>query len=87
MVVQPKRLEITMRQFSVYAVATLAVAAFLAAAPAKAEYNYGPLKNGSQCWLGSPNQSGSNGSTWGYWGSCPAAASTTVAPRHHHHKV
>jgi hypothetical protein len=77
-----------MRRSYVYAAATLAMTAMLAAAPAKAEYNYGPVKNGSQCWLSSPNHTGINAATWGYWGACPAAASVaTVTPRHRRHRA
>jgi hypothetical protein len=75
-----------MKQFS-YALAAVAVAALFASAPAKAEYNYGPTKNGAQCWTTSPNHSGSNGATWGYWGACPATASVAIAPRHRHHRA
>ena len=65
--------------------AAVALAA-LVSAPAMAEVNYGPIKNGSQCWNGQVNHSGSNGSTWGYWGACPQTASTAAAtPRRHRH--
>jgi hypothetical protein len=74
-----------MRQFTIYAAATLAIAAFLASAPAKAEYYQGPTKNGAQCWTASPMWSGSGGGYYGFWGACPATASAVVAPRHHHH--
>jgi hypothetical protein len=47
---------------------------------AKADYHYGPLKEGNQCW----NKATSNGHTnggFGYWSECPKPASATVAPR------
>ncbi len=72
-----------MRQITI--VAAIAVAASLAAIPAKAERNWGPLRQNGQCWQASPNHSGSNAGTWGYWGACPQAASTAaVATRRHH---
>ena len=80
-----------MTKFAVYAAAAFALATVVSA-PAMAELNYGPIKNGNQCWNAAANHSGSNGSTWGYWGACPQAASTAAAPvarlhvrRHHAH--
>ncbi len=74
-----------MRQFTVYTAAALALAAVLASAPARAEMNYGPNKNGSQCWKATPGFSGNSGGTFGWWEPCPQPASATVTPRHRRH--
>ena len=50
-----------MRQITL-AAATLAALAFAGAA--YADSNYGPRKNGEQCWHGQGNNS------MGYWGDC-----------------
>jgi D-alanyl-D-alanine dipeptidase len=52
-------------------------AALLTSAPAKADLNYGPLQNGSQCWTYTPNSK-----EFGYWSTCPRPASV-AAPAHH----
>jgi hypothetical protein len=65
-----------MRKFTV--VAAVALAAALSSVAAKAEYNYGPVKEGKMCWKTS--QSSSAGVDFGYWATCPAAA--TVARKH-----
>ncbi len=76
-----------MTKFALLTAAAFALA--FAAAPASAEMNYGPVKNGNQCWKGSPNHTaGSNGGTWGYWDACPTAAGATahvIHRRHHAH--
>jgi len=67
--------------------AALALAAMFASAPANAEYMYGPVKNGNQCWNSQAYSSANSGGTWGFWGPCPQAAGTAVvvAPRRHRH--
>lgn len=74
-----------MRKFMISAATLTAFAALLASAPAMADYNYGPVQNGGQCF------SGSQGHKWGgfgFWGACPQTASAPVRPavrhaRHH----
>jgi hypothetical protein len=39
-----------MHQFTVSTAAAIVLAAMLSAAPAKAEYNYGPVQTAGQCW-------------------------------------
>jgi hypothetical protein len=73
-----------MREFTVSAAAMTVLAVLLASAPASAERNWGPIKNGNQCWKEQSNTSGINAGTWGYWAACPETASVAVAPRHHH---
>ena len=76
-----------MRKFVISAAAVTAFAALLASAPAMADYNYGPMQNGSQCWNGSL---GHKYGGFGFWGACPQTASAPVKPaavhhvRHHH---
>ena len=72
-------------QFTISAAAALVLAAMLSSAPAKAEFNYGPAKNASQCWTASPTW-GRDG--FGFWGACPQPASapaTRTAGRQRHH--
>ena len=60
----------------------------MAATSAKAEYNYGPLKNGTQCYKMSAN--GWNNQGYGYWASCPGPAAAPAAnPSRtvHHHET
>jgi hypothetical protein len=84
-----------MRKFIISAAATTAFVALLTSAPAMAEYNYGPMKNGDQCWNGSsygamvvPGRAGGSSNGFGYWAACAAPASATPAPapkhRRHH---
>ncbi len=72
-----------MRKFIISAAAMTAFAALLAQAPAKADYNFGPIQNGGQCWKDSTSSK-----FFGYWSACPQPASVAVAPRHHktHHR-
>jgi hypothetical protein len=60
----------------------IVLAAMLSAAPAKAEYNYGPAQNGNQCWKVSASSR-----DFGYWSACPQPASTPVTrtARHSRH--
>jgi hypothetical protein len=74
-----------MGKFTVSMAALTVLAVAFASAPASAERNWGPVKNGGQCWKESANNSGSNAGTWGYWSACPAPASVAVAPRRSHH--
>jgi hypothetical protein len=78
-VAQPNLRRLIMAKIAVYTTAAIALAT-LVSAPAMAELNYGPTKNGSQCWSNSVNHNGSNGSTYGYWGACPKTASVAAAP-------
>jgi len=78
-----------MRKFIISATATTAFAALLASAPAMAEYHYGPLQVGNQCWNGSTygttmGRLGANANGFGYWGECAKTASATVAPAPRH---
>jgi hypothetical protein len=59
----------------------------MAATSAKAEYNYGPLKKGTQCYKMSAN--GWNNQGYGYWASCPNPAAPTANPNRsvHHHET
>jgi hypothetical protein len=73
-----------MRQFTVSMAAAIVLAAAFASAPAKADYNYGPTVNGTQCWKADRFKANES---YGFWGACPQAASTTtVRPvRRHRH--
>jgi hypothetical protein len=65
-----------MNRFTAFT-AAIVLAATLSSVAAKAEYYYGPLQNGNQCW----NKHMTNGfanSGYGYWGECPKPASTTT---------
>jgi len=63
-----------MQKFAITAAAMTAVVAMLAAAPASAERNPGPIKNSGQCWS---NSRGGNGE-FGFWAACPQTASQTT---------
>jgi hypothetical protein len=68
------------------AAATIAFGALLASGPVRAEYNYGPVKNGAQCWQAAQAH-GRDG--FGSWATCPQAASvavTTPVRRHRTHR-
>ena len=75
-----------MHKLSVYTVATIALAAVFASAPARADFNFGPSTNGKQCWKASPGSTGSNGGMYGYWDACPAPAAVAAAPKRAHHR-
>jgi hypothetical protein len=60
--------------------AAIALATVFSSVAAKAEFHYGPVQQGNQCW----NRQMTNGQAntgWGYWSECPKPASTAVAPR------
>lgn len=65
-----------MHKLMLSAVAMTAFATMLV--PAQAELMWGPTKNGSQCWQSSAGWSKDG---FGYWGACPATASTPVAAK------
>ncbi len=69
------------------AAAAMLSGAVMAATSAKAAQNYGPMKNGTQCYKMSGN--GWNNQGYGYWAPCPgpAAAAPATAPSRtvHHH--
>jgi hypothetical protein len=65
-----------MRKFVLTAAAMTAFAAL--SAPASAEMNYGPLKDGNKCFT---TQIGGGKDGIGYWGACPQAASVTPAAK------
>ncbi len=61
--------------------AALLVGATMAGTPALAEYNYGPVKNGNQCYKASR--------TWGemsfgYWTACEGSAAPAAGKAAHH---
>jgi hypothetical protein len=63
-----------MRQFTI-AVAIIASAALISAAPASAEnIGGGPLQQNGKCWHGRHHSSASE-ATFGYWESCAEKAS------------
>jgi hypothetical protein len=71
-----------MRQFTI--AAAVAIATFVAAAPASAErINGGPLKQNGQCWRG---HGGTSEAAWGFWQPCaqPASGSATQRTTHRH---
>jgi hypothetical protein len=79
---QSKVEDITMHTLKIAAV-TIAFGALLAAAPASAERNPGPLAQNGKCWTDSFNQGKDK---FGYWGACPQTASAVVVtPRHRRH--
>ncbi len=53
--------------------------AVMAASTAKADMNWGPVKEGGQCWTFATN---SLHSEYGYWSPCPAPAAATATARH-----
>jgi hypothetical protein len=68
-----------MRHFLIALAATITFAVLAPSVGAKAEYYYGPLKNGNQCW-NKRMEHGAANIGWGYWGECPKPASTAAAP-------
>jgi hypothetical protein len=72
----------TMIRFTAFA-ATLAFAAMLSSVAAKADYYYGPVQNGNQCWNKQMTNGLANGG-FGYWSECPKPASATVTRRTRH---
>ena len=65
------------------AAAAMLFGGVLAGTTAKAEYNYGPMKNGTQCYKASKSW-GEMG--FGAWGACPNAAATAAPAARHHAK-
>jgi hypothetical protein len=57
--------------------AAFVAVALMSPAPALADMNYGPVKNGTQCWKDQPSRKGE----FGYWSACPQTASVAAAPK------
>lgn len=72
-----------MHKITISAAVMTALVAVLAAAPASAERNWGPVKQGAQCW----NNSRGGNSEFGFWGSCPQTASATTATTRQRHRA
>ena len=69
-------------KFTIVTAAALLMGAALSTA-ANADINWGPDKNGKQCWKYS---FGGGHNEYGYWDACPAPAATTVSHPVRHHK-
>jgi D-alanyl-D-alanine dipeptidase len=71
-----------MGKFMISAAAMMVFATLVATAPAKADFNFGPVQNGNLCWTYTPNSK-----EFGYWGACPRPASVATPTRRksHHH--
>jgi hypothetical protein len=65
--------------------AAIVLATTLSSVAAKADFNYGPVQNGNQCWTRSMSNGHINGG-FGYWAECPKPASTAVATPRRAHK-
>jgi hypothetical protein len=79
---QPKE-EKMPRLVIVIAAATTLFGANLTATAAKAEMNYGPMKNGDKCFVKAHGWAQEN---FGYWQSCPeSAAAASAQPQVHQH--
>jgi hypothetical protein len=72
-----------MNRFTAFA-AAIVLATSLSAVVAKADYHYGPLQQGNQCWIKTTASGHTNGG-FGYWSECPKPASATVTPRRVRH--
>jgi hypothetical protein len=66
------------------AAAAMLLGGVLAGTPAFADHNFGPNKNGTQCYKGSGNGWGSQG--YGYWTNCPSPAATGAPAARHQSK-
>jgi len=60
-----------MKKLVICAAAAFAVATLMPSAPALADMNYGPVKNGNQCWKDSDKRK----AEFGFWSACPKTAS------------
>jgi hypothetical protein len=72
-----------MNRFTAFA-AAIALATTFSSVAAKADFNFGPERNGNMCW----NRHTSNGwinAGYGYWSECPKPASTAATPRRVRH--
>jgi hypothetical protein len=71
-----------MHRFTAIAAAVVLAAAF-SSVGAKADYHYGPVQNGNQCFKASPTSQ-----SFGSWTACPQPASTPVTrtTRHARHQ-
>jgi hypothetical protein len=65
-----------MNRFTAFA-AAITLATALSSVAAKADFHYGPVQQGNQCW----NRQMSNGQSstgYGYWSECPKPAAASV---------
>jgi hypothetical protein len=77
------------RLFTMTAAATMLFGANMVATTAKAEFNYGPVKNGNLCFT---KATGWSRTGYGSWGACPVPAQPAAVAHHHnaasqHHHV
>jgi hypothetical protein len=73
-----------MIRFTVFA-AAVALATTFSSIAAKADFNFGPERNGNQCWTRHTTNGWTN-SGFGYWAECPKPASAPApAVRKPHH--
>lgn len=70
-------------KFTIVAAAALVIGAAVSTA-ANAELYYGPMQNGTQCWVGAKADAAHNG--FGHWEACPAPAATTAHTTTRHRK-
>jgi hypothetical protein len=75
-----------MNRFTAFA-AAIVLATTLSSVAAKADFNYGPIQNGNQCWKPAMSNGHVN-SGYGFWSECPKPASSAVttprrAPKPH----
>lgn len=77
-----------MQKVTLTAAVMTVVAGLMAAGPASAERNPGPMVQNGKCWSTQVNHGFGNSGTWGYWADCPQTASAVAVPhRHRHHRA
>jgi hypothetical protein len=69
----------TAKRFTISATTMMVFAISLASAPAKADHNPGPVRNGNQCWYNANKRH----SDFGYWAPCPASPGAVMRETSH----
>ncbi len=62
------------RPLTISAATMMLFALSLASAPAKADHNPGPVRNGNQCWYNTNKRH----SDFGYWATCPTTTGAVM---------
>jgi hypothetical protein len=62
------------RSLTISAATMMLFAISLASAPAKADHNFGPVRNGDQCWYNANKRH----PDFGYWAACPASSGAVM---------
>ena len=72
-------LRVTAKRLLTISPTVMVFAISLGSAPAEADHNPGPVRNGNQCWYNANKRH----SDFGYWAACPASPGAVMRETSH----